>query len=239
MTKRDADSWSGLGDLGDAVKPRALARSAHDHKVPHAEVEGELRSPFAGTHGEAPGVPKRDRGNDRIDDAPGNVISVPGDGVATVAVEVRAHRIEFAPVPVRDQLTHPVDDPREIAVAWRVGPAGDQTRRDDHFAVQLLSCLLPRSALHQLFEQCVSPGEPAPNVVRPRGRVELMPDQSGEFGIGAGFALSEQRWLPGSDLRSVVIRTEGVLGCLVDAAIGELHPFLLPPSLDLKTILGS
>src|SRR4051794_20271023 len=184
----DADARAhGLGRLGDAVLPGALAGPTHHHQVPVTQREPEApRAPARRAEHERPRGAERDDRDQRVRGAaPADPVAVPGDAVATVPVEAHADRDEVlaqfgavVPVELRPRLRQ--QRVRQFLVTPVVP---EQARHGDLALVHLPAVLPPGDVAEQVLQHRVGPGDPAGQVIHPGTATELVShDPAGQWG---------------------------------------------------------
>src|SRR3954453_4721502 len=184
----DADARAhGLGRLGDAVLPGALAGPAHHHQVPVTQREPEApRAPARRAEHERPRRAERDDRDHRVRGAaPADPVAVPGDAVATVPVEAHADRDEVlaqlgavVAVELRPRLGQ--QRVRQFLVTPVVP---QQARHGDLALVHLPAILPPADVAQQVLQHRVGPGDPAGQVIHPGTATELLShDPAGQWG---------------------------------------------------------
>src|SRR6266496_6491461 len=85
--EHEGDSRAGACALGDRVLVRTLARAAHDDEVALADGECVRRAAAGRADEEAAGGAERDGSDDGFGELARDIVAVPGDAVAAVAVE--------------------------------------------------------------------------------------------------------------------------------------------------------
>src|SRR4051794_34382596 len=184
----DADAWAhGLGRLGDAVLPGALAGPTHHHQVPVTQREPEApRAPARRAEHERPRGAERDDRDHRVRGAaPADPVAVPDDAVATVPVEAHADRDEvFAQfgavvaVELRPRLGQ--QRVRQFLVTPVVP---QQARHGDLALVHLPAVLPPADVAEQVLQHRVGPEDPAGQVIHPGTATEIVShDPAGQWG---------------------------------------------------------
>src|SRR4051794_9184318 len=184
----DADARAhGLGRLGDAVLPGALAGPTHHHQVPVTQREPEApRAPARRAEHERPRGAERDDRDQRVRGAaPADPVAVPGDAVATVPVEAHADRDEVlaefgavVPVELRPRLRQ--QRVRQFLVTPVVP---EQARHGDLALVHLPAVLPPADVAEQVLQHRVGPGDPAGQVIHPGTATEFVShDPAGQWG---------------------------------------------------------
>jgi hypothetical protein len=163
--------------LRDRVLPGVLARATHDQQIPAARPEPMRRTArSARPQQESPPLPQRHRGYQRIVQRLPVVVTVPGHAVATVPVQVDAHRVELDPIVLGERRPHRLQ---------RFGqrPGGDLTpvrhhpRFEHHPVVHSPLPLPPRRLGQQPVEQLAVVGDPPGHLVQPGPIVQPTPHQ--------------------------------------------------------------
>src|SRR5580692_3793977 len=110
MTERDADPCACAPDLQDRVLPGALGRPTGDKEVAVSDRERARCAASARPKEQIARLTQRDERHDRLDDLLADLVTVPGDAVAAVAVQVEAGRVEQGAVASREGESHRIED---------------------------------------------------------------------------------------------------------------------------------
>src|SRR5262249_49638778 len=136
VAEGDADPRPGVGDLQHRVLPGPLGVAAGHEEVAVPQREGARASATARAEEEAPGLAERDEGDDRLVDALGNLVPVPGHAVLTVPVEVEPGGVEEDAVPRGEGRAHLVEDGRLERPSAPGAPAGSEAGLDPVLLVE-------------------------------------------------------------------------------------------------------
>jgi hypothetical protein len=165
-----------MADLRDGMVPGALAGTAHDEQVPSPGQVRDARSTALRAQPERTRLTEGDQRHRRLRQLPGDAVTVPGDAVGAVAVEVRADLRELHAVARRQDLGHLDEDPRWVVVALADHPPAGEARLGQRALVHPAAVLGPRGRIEQLREQPVRSPHPAGLVVDPGAFAEVAPD---------------------------------------------------------------
>ncbi len=174
MAQRHTDSRAaGTGLLGHRVLPIVLAGAAHDNEVPVTEAELMGGPSPAWSEQEPPTTAERDRSHQRVLVSMPIAVAVPGDAVATVAVQVDPDPIERDAIAIRQRGGDGAQRGRHLRSVDVGIPARSQARLDDLLVVHVDLALPPPPRLHELGEQLVRPAKPPRGDVDPGRVIEL------------------------------------------------------------------
>src|SRR5215472_1811505 len=135
--------------------PGPLRVAAGDEQVPVAERERARGAAAARAEQEAAGLAEGDERDDRLVDALGDLVPVPGHAVLAVPVEVEAGGVELDAVPPGERSAHLFEDGRLERRAERGIPAGGESRLDPVLLVEEPGALRPGQRLDQGLEEGV------------------------------------------------------------------------------------
>src|SRR5678815_1800972 len=106
MAEGDADPGAGVGDLRHGMLPGPLCLAAGDQQVAVSERERPRATATARAKEETAGFAERHERDDRLVDALGNLVPVPGDAVLPVPVEIEPGGVEPDAVAVGEGGAH-------------------------------------------------------------------------------------------------------------------------------------
>src|SRR3954470_7424984 len=128
MAEHDRKPWAGGGNLGHAVLPIVLAGTAHHEEIALTEVPCPRPPATKGAHLEGARLTGADDRHRRILEPMTLSIRVPGNRVATVAIQVEPDRVERSGIVVRECSTG-LGQYRQRLGVWQQGrPPGSQSR---------------------------------------------------------------------------------------------------------------
>src|SRR3954447_2582772 len=167
----------GLRRLGDAVFPRALARAAHHDQVAVPQGETQALSATDGAEQERTRGAERHDGDHGVRRPPASdAVAVPGDAVATVAVQAHTCTDEslaqFRAV-VAVEVLAGLGEQRVRQRLVAAVPA-QQPRDGDLPLVHLPAVLPPADVTEQDVEDRIRSGDPAGQVIHPGAGAELV-----------------------------------------------------------------
>src|SRR3954451_15918715 len=162
MTERDAEAGSGRTALRHGVLPLVLTRSAHHQEVTVAKLEPPAGPTALGAQEEAPTLPERHDGDERVHVGLDDAIAVPGHAVGSVAVEVAADGMQVH-VALAEHTPDVVEPPGRVRTTLFPPPGeaglGESALPHHHLP------LTPWQPIDQLSEQVIGIGQPTGGVV--------------------------------------------------------------------------